>query len=551
MTKTKKRFNVAVLCIVSLLLFVGTISCIRSYYRIPSGDEVVYRYVWEEDDNIDLWVNGHRFEREVTTLSEIIQTQTIHYFCVNGRSLVHAIEQAFTNHELFFSIINSVVFLLYVLLIVMYVTATKTQRYWYLLWLAVICGLLYLFPLPHSLWISINWGLNYLWPGCLSVLMLLFWEKIEHGTLESKWNVPLIISALIFGWTHEGFVVGVAGGTFLYYCFNFRKYRGQAIMMTVPMWLTACIMVFAPGNISRFFGRDGNGSPFYLKLNNGFDNNLHLIMIWLLVAGIIYLLVTGHKKQLKDFIISNTRLIYVFCVAFVFSMIANTAPYSHTFTELISMLLIFKYICAYPIAKTKYAKYLAVVLTVVFCTHQVIVAQDTRKVYEYQKVKRAEYINSIDGIVCYDLPHISPLSKRFIREWETSTFTLVYGKGKKTARFLSPSEFQALAQPEKFYIPANAMEGDGDVYKSDGGKYMWVKPEAMNDSVSLTAELYPVDWNHNASLLLRVKFALFPEKYENAEKLRVDTLDTRFGKAYIITPPLLRKIKAVNITSSK
>lgn len=265
-----------------LIAFVAIVFFIRCYKHVHSGDELLYEYVWEKGDTKDLWQKGHRFERKVETLGNIIQTQVIHYKLVNGRSIVHAVEQAFTDHDISFSVINTIVFLMFVTLIVKYVSRTVDFKN-YALWLAVILVVLLLFPYQQSLWTSVNYGINYLWTSAMAVGMLILWDGVEYNKIPAKYNVLLVIYGLVFGWTHEAFVIGLAGGMFLFYCLNFKLYRQQKLLLTIPFWISACVMIFSPGNMIRFFGKNGNSGGFLVKLSNGFDNLLHLNQIWVLI----------------------------------------------------------------------------------------------------------------------------------------------------------------------------------------------------------------------------------------------------------------------------
>lgn len=160
-----------------LMAVVAVVFFVRCYEHEPSGDELLYEYVWEDGDPTDLWMRGHQFINKVSSLEDIYNTQVKHYMLVNGRSLVHAVEQAFTGHKLAFSLVNTGVFLLFVFMIVNFVTGkNRRNRYW--VWFSVVTGLLLMFPYEESLWTSVNLGLNYLWPATMSVAMLTIWKSV-------------------------------------------------------------------------------------------------------------------------------------------------------------------------------------------------------------------------------------------------------------------------------------------------------------------------------------------------------------------------------------
>lgn len=540
-----------------LLAFVGAIFFIRCYWHVPSGDELLYEYVWESDDPTDLWEPGHRYERKVSDIGDIWQTQARHYVQVNGRSLVHATEQAFTGHHMLFCVVNTIVFLLFVTLIVRYV-ATPVWRRSPFLWLIVPVTLLVLFPYQQSLWTSVNYGLNYLWPATMAVGMLILWEQICAGTVSVRWAPLIVLYSLIFGWTHEAFVVGVAGGMFIYYCFNFKRYRGMSIVLTVPLWLSAAVMVFAPGNISRFGAINPNGASLHgimLRLCNGLDNQLSLKMIWVLVLACVLLLVLGNRGAIRQFVRENSRMISVFAIGTMFPMVANTGAYSHTFAELMAFLLVLKYICATNWVGKPVLKYIVMIICVLFVPWQIIVAHDTVTNYRVQADLVSEYMSSPDGVVRYREPGISRFSRDYIRLWDNeglsqfyvNVYNNVFFGGNKPWQMLDSADYQAVESPESYFVAANKYPGSAPLYQAPGSRYIWINADEMQAGDSLVANYKRVDWNHRGDVFVRLKFVLMPDSYPSTGEVEIDTLHTRFGDRYRVNMPPVRQITSVDI----
>lgn len=539
-----------------LLAFVGTIFFIRCYWHVPSGDELVYEYVWESDDPTDLWEPGHRYERKVSDIADIWQTQAKHYVHVNGRSLVHATEQAFTGHHMLFCVVNTIVFLLFVTLIVRYV-ATPVWRRSPFLWLIVPVTLLVLFPYQQSLWTSVNYGLNYLWPATMAVGMLILWERICAGTVSVRWAPLIVLYSLIFGWTHEAFVVGVAGGMFIYYCFNFKRYRGMSIVLTVPLWLSAAVMVFAPGNFARFSGAGSDGTSLHgiiIKLCNGLDNQLSLRLIWVLLLCCV-LQIFVNRNGLRQFMRDNVRMLSVFAVAFIFSLIANTGAYSHTFAELMAFLLVLRGLCSADWAGMTLLKYAVAVICVLFLPWQIMLAHDTIVNYHLQTAMVQEYMSSSDGIVRYREPDISRFSRDYIRLWDNeglsqfyvNVYNNVFFGGHKPWQMLDSADYQAVESPESYFVADNKYPGSAPLYQAPGSRYVWINADEMQAGDSLVANYKRVDWNHRGDVFVRLKFVLMPDSYPSTGEVEIDTLHTRFGDRYRVKMPPVRKIRAVDV----
>lgn len=538
-----------------LIVFTAIIFFIRCYAHEPSEDEVLYQYVWEKDDPTNLWDENHVFKTKISSFDEILQTQIKHYYLVNGRVLIHGIEQAFTNHELCFSVVNTFVFILFVLLILK--TVANSCKYPPMLTI-VIC-LLLLFPYQASLWTSVNYGLNYLWPASMAVACILIWNKLDKSTIKSPWLIAVALLSFVFGWSHEGFSVGFSGGMILYYCFNYEKFKKQILWMAIPLWSGTAIMALAPGNLIRFFGTDspGEGSIF-LKLANGIDNLSHLPIFLCILAGAVLLVILDRKRNnLRSFIANNSKLTCIFIMSFLFSLVANTAPYSHTFTELLSLILILRYFTFRGWFDKRPVVIASYIITLPFMAQQVVLAQDTIAYAEYQRKMINEYQHSSDGYVMYDPPKMSVTSQPFIRTVDPTkglgchTVPILCGSISKPLTLLYEDEWDAIASPSRFYVPANKIAKNAPLYHSVGSGWIWVAPDSLFNGDKLVAEYWPVDFSHHAGILVKLKFALSPGNYSNTDTLAIDTIISRFGTSYRISYPAVRKIKDVRIVSKK
>lgn len=57
-----------------LMLCVAVAFFFRCYWHELSGDELRYQYVWEADDSLSMWTKGHRYERKIGSLADIVQS---------------------------------------------------------------------------------------------------------------------------------------------------------------------------------------------------------------------------------------------------------------------------------------------------------------------------------------------------------------------------------------------------------------------------------------------------------------------------------------------
>lgn len=537
------------------MTFSAVIFAVRAYYREPSSDELVYRYVWEPDDPTGLWEEGHRFEREVSSFSDILSTQSRHYMRVNGRAIVHTLEQAFTGHELAFAVFASSLFVAFVALIVGFSLPEGCRSYGY--WLLTSVALLYLFPYCTTLWTSVNYGMNYLYPGVLCMAFLWLWKYVGFdghrlGRLRLAGAIAL---ALLFGWSNEAYVLGVDAGMFLYYCFNSRRFRGQIVVLAVVFWFSSAALVFSPGNFLRLTGPSLQGIPLKESVYYAISHFLEL-RVWLLFLVATALMLVFRRSELLSVFRRNSYLLYVFASTIVISLVANTKDYSHVLAVLLSLVFILKYISVCRPRMSPPAVVALVLCSAVYVLSQTLIARDTVRVYRMEHELIKEYRASSDGLVRIPPVEVSPLSRPFIAgpysyfdrklsDYFMYVINLVYCNSRKPPIFLEDADMYALVSPQTFFTPANKMPGNAPAYHVPSGRYIWLS-QATERPLSLTYR--PVSFSTDGPMILRIKYIFIPEKFSNSDTIIPDTLHTRYGTALRI-PAIIndREVVAVDI----
>ena len=68
------------------------------------SDDLVYRFVFQE--------NERNISHVISNLSDLLESQINHYFCINGRIVVHTIAQAFLSFfpSIVYQTLNSILF---------------------------------------------------------------------------------------------------------------------------------------------------------------------------------------------------------------------------------------------------------------------------------------------------------------------------------------------------------------------------------------------------------------------------------------------------------
>ena len=545
-TNTKK---INIILSLSFLLIVGITFFFRCYERVQMRDELLYEYVWEENDDKTLWEQGHRFDRRISSLDDIIQTQTIHYHEVNGRSIVHGIEQFFSGIAGYttWSICNSIVFLALILLIGVYLTVNLKLQFLLFL-VVVVLALLYLFPEPSFLWTSNNYAMNYLWPSAMAMGIFCLWRRLETQIKPVKTREGILIALLsfIFGWSHEGFSVGFTGGLVLYFFLNNKCFNKNILWIAIPLLFGSLIMCVAPGNIHRFMGDDGSGANsggIIGKLFNGLNNLFYLKFFWLLIVVLLCKVITNRKAFVKWLLSNNVmRVSCVLVIALCFSMFANTAPYSFTFTELLSFVLLLSLLSrTYLFSnKSKIVFWVAVFMGLLVVVHQTMIINDQFRLTKYQRQIINNYISSKNGIIEFETPKFSKLTNPYLLKFQPDEYItglkLVYGKNKSYEFLLSSADFEVINNPKEYWnSKRRVFLGTAKAQNNEGSRYYWLNPQVFSkiDSVTFVYDAHELD--SETAPITRLFNLLYP--MNSSERIKVNKIVADEDTIYYVLHP--------------
>lgn len=534
--------------VILLLIITGVFFYLRSVNREHIYcDEIIYGYNLNASKYGEYWNDlESSLDGKVNSFSGVISSQKNHYFYGNGRSIVHGIQQYFTGVLSMdvFSIINTVVFLLMILFVANLLKVTK-----YTSILVIVLVFMYLFPLPYRLWYSINMSCNYLFPLCFSVILLYYVIKIKDKIQISKrYIVLLVLLSFITGWSHEAFSVPLSGALFFYIAFNFKKIDKRLLYVAAPLWLGAIIMIFAPANIARFFGNGGSVSKIYV-VANAIDNFLQIKLLWIFVITIT-ILWFRNRAYLKSCLAEDTLIVFALIIGILFGVVANTAPYSFTAIELFSFLLTMRLIV--PILEKVSIKSIYIILlTFIFFGHQTMIVRGEIIQSKTQRELISNYVNSIDGIVNYNVPTTEWFTDAYVTKWKHSGVSVLYGGAiefaygnGKPMYALGDADYKFVADSNS-YIEENKYLGDAPFYYA-GGKAFWAKASDVDSTDVFEFEYEPVSFNYDVPLLLKIKFALTSDSYPCKEVAQLEKIKTRWGDYYYILRPSVRKPIAIN-----
>ena len=204
-------------------------------------------------------------KERIASFADIFQSLGIHYVRVNGRLPVHFLAHLFLwLGKGVFNVVNTAAFAALVTLVCRHAFGAPKPRPCG--WLAAFLGLWLLTPAFGESFLWVTGAANYLYGMLLILLYLLPFRPLMGGaeSAERPWHAPLaLLGGVLAGWTNEN-----TGGALLLLllCVLARRLIEKK---RVPLRLCAgmlgvaaglCLMVFAPGELSRLGGAGGMGS---------------------------------------------------------------------------------------------------------------------------------------------------------------------------------------------------------------------------------------------------------------------------------------------------
>lgn len=545
--------------IVLLLILTGVFFYIRSVNRNLISDEVTYFYVFNEDGVL----NSTADFREIETCADIYDSQINHYNIVNGRAIVHTVEQFFSGIigiDVFY-VLNVFVFIFTILI---FIKIVFRNIYAYSYWIFAIVAFMYLFPEQVHLWISINLSLNYLWPMCLTLLVLYYWERLKSDEGELKIIALMPLLGFVAGWSHEAFSVSLSATTFLYYCFNYKKMTTRIAMLLIPLWIGSAILVFAPGNFVRLQSTEikdaGTGMLKFLIQHPFAIKMLPLLLVILFVS------LMKHSVNVKEFVKENIIWVSLLTLSFLFVFVVGVKPgRTYIAVELYSLILVINLVKTvnFPIEiTTQKARKICAIITLLFVVHQSFVACASIEEKGRQDKFLGQYVSSPDGIAVYDYKSYGCLINPYIRHFQLEigdnkdliyykkTLELFHTRRKKPLVAISSKDYNLISNFDKYVEENNCVKYSGPFYAIDGSIYAWALSDSVDENEKFEFHFDPVSFSDDVPLVMKFKRLIKPFSYpDRGEVLEINEVIYNSRKFLAIKIPPMRNvvdIKGVN-----
>lgn len=321
--------NKKILLIISLLIIFGLIYLLNSKTLYVS-DDYIYHYVF------DSRVPTTQTKR-VESFFELFHSMASHYKIWGGRVVAHFILQfVFMFSENTFNVFNSLMFVIFGLLIYRHIDSKKNIN---ILLLLFIYAMIFVFiPQPGSTLFWKSGSANYLWSSNLMLVLTLIYKKHYEDSNKIKDNyqntILLFIYGMIAGCLNEnsGCALIVLEILFtIYYKFKdnyIPKWCISSIVGTITGYI---ILLIAPGNFVRAdvmyekvdYSIEGLFKNFFILTRLTSDYLRYVVFILIISCVMAY----QNMKTIKEFVLKYFLQInyIIFSLISVYSLIVSPA----------------------------------------------------------------------------------------------------------------------------------------------------------------------------------------------------------------------------------
>ena len=374
------------------MLFFGIAMIILNLLDVMTlSDDLLYRFIWQADERKD--------PQLLESLSDLFQSQFIHYQVQNGRAVVHTLGQAMLTlvPTWLFQLVNGLLAVLLLHLCVCFSNCRDNQR----LLVSIIAGIL-LFIVMRGVRTTMLWSIgtvNYLWVTVATLAFILFLKKIgTRKSLSFSFSQLLILSfsplALLVGWSHEGLSLPVTSAFIVFIVAN-RKQLTTAFPASVlyMFWyaLGSLFCLLSPG----IWDRAAEGITLWSRMLTGCLNmvfNVRVLWLLLLCMAVLWF---RNRERLKSIIRSEYCLFVALLVSFTIMFLCGTSLERVAFfVDFIALLILLRNFLPSgrlnPLNSSNPLNLLCIALLLIFFTGAALVRQENAKNFMFMEKQMQE-----------------------------------------------------------------------------------------------------------------------------------------------------------------
>lgn len=402
----------------------------------------------------------------IQSLGEIFVSQYNHYFSMNGRSPIQFLVQLFCGilGKDVFNVCTSIVYVAFIIGVTGLVFSDRRSCFHYM---GITCIIWFLLPVSVFYSSGISFAINYLWSLTACVWFLLLYRKIKKG-----WQIPklcyfiILIFSFFAGWSHESFSIGISGGLFLYYFFNYKEFKGHERGLAIAFWLGTAMIVFSPGTLGRF-----NGTEMSMDFSEFIFSRISTFFLMKRLGLFIlcfFILVIFRQINLKAFYRDNKFCIFILGIDVLFILVIGFVnERSLIGIDFFSLLLLVYMLAGLRLAKYSYLKYILIPLFCVFTYIAVNVINALSVVDKEFSVIIKNYLADENGIAYQEDSDLTSYYNKYVNRlypgsWEVKAISYYYGKNMT----LFPSFYkQYLSHIDSYLLPEYKVNEGAGLYQ--------------------------------------------------------------------------------------
>ena len=290
----------------------------------------------------DYWMNN-----SVSSLFDLIKYTGAFYFYSGGRLFSVACQYMFSGvlgeHRIWYAIVNTMFFVLFLVICGKLIKDRKQG------FAAVVLSFSLLFwflcPVPKHTLFWIAGSPTYMWANTLSFVFMLLYLRYKDDNFGTKEKLGLFVLSFLAA-TEFITCASICGAFVVYYAFNIKKLKGNAIPFVVGFALGSVFLLFAPGNFRRASWDSEGAALFDIRylLYHPVEEIVKYKALWMFLV----VLVLGWIKDrmvVKNWMKNNAILLLSLGWSVIaFSVVFRTVKRALFFTESLSIILFLKFL---------------------------------------------------------------------------------------------------------------------------------------------------------------------------------------------------------------
>ena len=284
---------------------------------------------------------------DVSSLYDVVKHTAWFYLHSSGRLFSVACQYMFSgvlgDHRIWYAIANT---LFFVVLIVTCGKLIKDRKQGFAT-VALLFSLLFWFlcPVPKNTLFWIAGSTTYLWANTLSFVFVLLYLKYRDDNFGTKEKLGLFVLSFLAA---SEYITGasISGAFVVYYAFNIKKLKGNAIPFVVGFILGSMVLLFAPGSLRRagFDTKCASLFDVWYLVHHPAQEILKYKALWMFLVVLVWGWIKN-KEIVKNWMKDNAVLLLSLGWSVIaFSVVFRPVRRASFFPETLSIVLFLKFL---------------------------------------------------------------------------------------------------------------------------------------------------------------------------------------------------------------